>query len=91
MYNLLLTADERSAIDFCGYRYAHGDELQRLLYIDSHLDPDVEWTSDEDILFFIPESVAWQIRDIGEECEFRWDCFCPELAAKMNEFCEKIV
>ena len=35
MYKLTLTPDERAALDFVGYRYLHGDELYRLLWVES--------------------------------------------------------
>lgn len=101
MYTLTLTHDERKAIDWVGYRYGHGNNLKDLLFEDSILivnediDKDQlfeEWHHrDGDITFHIPENLAWAINNIGEECEFRWDCFAEDLAAKMNNFCGEIV
>jgi hypothetical protein len=88
MYTLILSADERAAIDFCGYRYPHGDELQRLLNIESESDPEVCWSDNQDILFTIPEYVAWQIRNIGEDDNYLWCCFGPNMRLKMSEFCD---
>jgi len=97
-YQLTLTADERKAIDWIGYRYGHGNALYKLLWIECEANPigpslDLYdgWCDICPIMFTIPEHVAWQIRQIGEECEFRWDCFSQELAAKLSYFCDSIV
>jgi hypothetical protein len=53
---------------------------------------EIEWDSSGDITFHISESTAWAIKeDVAEACMYRWDCFSPELAEKMNRFCETIV
>jgi hypothetical protein len=92
MYRLVLTPDERAAIDFVGNRYAHGDELYSLLWGECFSYPETLcWDDCQDIGFKIPEIVAWDIRTIGEECQYRWDCFSPELAEKMTKFCMDIV
>lgn len=90
MYTLTLTKSERDAIDWVGNRYAHGDQLFRIL-ISQNETSDDDWDADKDILFSLPEWAAWEVYEIGEESNFLWDCFCPGLVAKMNEFCDKIV
>lgn len=95
MYTLTLTYAERKAIDWVGYRYEHGDNLRDLLEeaeskVNSDYDCD-KWEEPIDITFHIPENLAWAINEIGEECEFRWDCFAEELAEKLNDFCNQIV
>lgn len=90
MYKLMLTYEERKAIDWVGYRYGHGDDLRKLLNR-SEQEQEKEWDDHCDMTFLIPEHIAWQIRDIGEECEYRWDCFADDLANKLTEFCDKII
>lgn len=92
MYTLTLTLAERQAIDWVGNRYGHGDELYTLLWHDCTASPDdADWDSPQDITFEVPEFVVWDIYNIGEECDFQWDCFSEDFCKKLNEFCEKIV
>ena len=92
MYCLVLTPDERAAIDWIGNRYAHGNDLYSLLWGECYPYPEnLNWDDYQDIGFKVPEYTAWEIRRIGEECEYRWDCFSPEFAEKMTKFCEQIV
>jgi len=98
MYELTLTKSERKAIDWIGYRYSNGDDLKELL-----LDCDVDsshyttnaWTDAEDIIFYIPEHIAWQIADNAREedgdHEYNFPCFSQDLTAKMFFFCFDIV
>lgn len=90
MYKLTLTPNERKAIDWVGYRYGHGYDLSRQLE-KGQWNTDIDWYSDQDIEFNLPEYVAWLIKDIGEEDNFLWTCFSPEFAQKMNDFCDKII
>lgn len=91
-YKLTLTLGERRAIDWVGYRYSHGDKLYSLLWADSTQTPDdADWDDARDITFSIPEHVAWEIREIGEECDYLWDCFADELSCKLTDFCLSIV
>ena len=92
MYKLTLTGDERKDIDWIGSRYPHGYDLFFAVWCCSEAVPDyLDWDSDEDIQFNVPENVAWKIRDIGEECRYMWDCFSDEFNQKMTDFCMKIV
>lgn len=92
MYRLTLSAEERRAIDWIGWRYAHGVYLYRLLWANCDQSPnDVDWDSEGDITFHVPESIAWQINKVGEACDYHWDCFGPELSAKLTSFCMAIV
>lgn len=80
------------AIDWIGSRYRHGWELYHCLWVQSKAIPDnVDWDDEKDITFSVPENVAWKIRDIGEECQYRWDCFSINLASHLSHFCENIV
>lgn len=88
-YQLTLTRDERKAIDWIGNRYGHGDDLFHALVVCDNTGGN--WDDPIDITYTIPESVAWTIQDIGEECDYQWDCFAPELASKLDQFCQKIV
>lgn len=91
MYELTLTSEEREAIDWIGNRYAHGDELYAILTSVPHTPTRWGWGSKETLTFNIPEHLAWGIQDAGEECEYRWDCFAPELVGKLDAFCDQIV
>ena len=56
MYNLLLTSAERSAIDWIGDRYDHGDDLRGHLtecemIADEVESEDIEWSGDYEIEF----------------------------------------
>lgn len=92
-YELVLTKKERDAFDWIGGRYDHGFHLKcRLISALEYNGIDQEvWDSDDDILFDIPEGLAWDIGFIGEECEYRWDCYSRELGRKLTDFCMKIV
>lgn len=91
MYKLTLTRSERKAIDWVGYRYAHGDDLYKLLWGRSIANDgaEVEWDDDIDISFAIPEHIAWEIREACEEDNL--ECFSSELVSKLVDFCNKIV
>lgn len=99
MYTLTLTHDERRAIDWIGNCYSNGNDLYKLLWVESILDQraeEIDWASKCEMTFVIPEYVAWQIRDIGienahTEGQYCWPCFSPELCRKLNDFCDKIV
>lgn len=97
MYTLTLSREERNSIDWIGNRYGHGDDLFRLLWCKSTATPDdIDWYEKDDITFSIPENVAWQIAQIGQENSgkegvYQWDCFGPELTEKLNDFCDKII
>jgi len=97
-YKLTLTREERKAIDWVGHRYAHGNDLYDVL---CNAEWDVKaccsqeedwgWLADCPIEFTLSEPLAWEVLTIRDESEGRWDCFAPELAAKMTEFCDNIV
>ena len=93
MYQLTLTIAERRAIDWVGNRYAHGTDLYKLLWASGceAFPNDADWDNTSDITFYVPEHVAWQINEIGEECNYLWDCFAASLGAKLCEFCCKVV
>lgn len=92
MYDLRLTKSERSAIDWVGHRYDHGDKLRDILTdceMISETD-DVEWCGDYDIEFLIPEHKAWEIQEIVDS-EDGLVCFSRELIHKILSFCAEIV
>ena len=94
MYNLLLTSDERSAIDWVGNRYDHGDNLRSLLtgcemIADEVESEDIEWSGDYEIEFLVPESVAWSINEIIDEGNL--ECFAIELVRKLLDFANSVV
>lgn len=89
MYTLALTSNERKAFDWVGHRYVTGYEVSCLL-MDCLTDYD-EWSNTEDIIFQIPEHIAWQIRDLSFlEGDF-WPCLGGYLKRKMNSFIDSIV
>lgn len=90
MYSLTLTKAERKAIDWIGDRYAHGYELYDVL-MDVESDHDGTWCDDVDITFDIPEHSVWEILNIREESDGRWDCFADEFVAKLEAFCNNII
>ena len=99
MYKLTLTREERNAIDWVGYRYSNGDDLKELIckctnYKSDHY-TDNAWVEAENITFYIPEHIAWQIADNAREedgdGEYTFPCFASELAEKMIAFCFDIV
>ena len=91
MYQLTLTSEERKAVDWIGGRYEHGHYLFKLLCDCKWIPNDVDWDSKEDITFKIPEYVSWHIKEIGERCNYAWDCFANELNVKLTNFCLSIV
>lgn len=90
MYRLTLTGQERRAINWIGNRYAHGDKLAHLLWIECEYPNDADWLGADDITFTISEYCAYEIKEIGYDCNHRWDYFAPALRDKMNDFIEMI-
>lgn len=91
-YKLTLTLSERMAIDWIGDRYTNGDELFSLLQFCEGTSPeDADWDDERDLTFDVPEHVAWAIRDNAEREDGTWPCFSPDLASKLQAFCDAIV
>jgi hypothetical protein len=88
MYTLTLTSDERQAFDWVGSRYNSGQVADLLLNL---IPDDREWGDETDIIFEIPEFIAWQINDLAEAEDYSWGCFAPDLTEKLNELCWGIV
>lgn len=101
MYSLILTHEERKAIDWIGNRYATGDELYRLLstcertiissppmwdWLDGG-----DWIQNVDIQFNIPEHIAWQIKELFEQEELTFPCFSEGFKSKLLEWYWRIV
>ena len=92
MYQLTLSKDERAEIDWIGSRYSNGNDLYIYLWLASENSPDdVDWDSDVDITFTVPEHIAWGISEIYKDNEESWPCFSQELCLKMNKFLDRIV
>lgn len=91
MYKLTLTLPERQAIDWVGHRYAHGNDLFHLLSQCRSDDDSIDWDEKQDIVYHVPEHVAWEINNIADQCGFQWDCFGVEFCEKLNSFCDKII
>jgi hypothetical protein len=93
------------AIDWVGDRYATGYEFKdqlskcyfRFLEMNDGInkviprDLDEEWDSQKDIEFGIPESIAWDIKDLFETEDMLFPCFADEFKSKLIEFTDKIV
>lgn len=104
-YKLILTHDERRAIDWIGNRYATGDDFRSKLWkcywrfpeMDNGIDNvipgdfDEDWNLSKDIEFKIPENIAWEIRELFEQDELTFPCFSDELKSKLIEFYYNIV
>ena len=100
-YFLTLTYEDRKAIDWVGHRYFHGSDLRALLFKCETEPPDADlkevepWRQRCDVKFFIPEHIAWEIKDgINEETndfEESMSCFAGELQEKFIKFCDGIV
>ena len=88
-YKLSLTKDERDAFNWVGDRYATGDNVSTLLC--GCLPDDKQWDDEGDILFPVPEYIAWEIKLCSEEENDFWPCFDDALKLKMIKFCESIV
>lgn len=88
-YVLVLTREERKAIDWVGGRYEHGDKLYSVLCAAVWSPEESDWDSLGDITFTIPEHVAWRVGEIIEAGSL--ECFADELKAKLLEFAGRIV
>lgn len=92
MYRLTLTAEERAAFDWVGDRYATGADWASLLCFECDRDDaESEWDSDDTLTFLVPESVAWELKELADSEDGRFPCFGPELEAKLEEFLSRIV
>lgn len=96
MYQLTLTHSERAAIDWVGNRYAHGHELfvqlwchstQQVVFTEEK--DELNWDDPDPITFYIPENVAWRIKELIEQDNLA--CFNHELRVKLEEFRDSIV
>jgi len=94
MYTLILTSEDRKAIDWIGNRYRHGNELFSVLWseCDQHATGScsdcLNWDSPQPIRFDIPENVAWHIVEIIYE---GLDCFSDDLRSRLWEFTDKVI
>jgi len=93
MYHITLTRQERGAIDFVGDRYVQGHDLFRLLrkslWIGCPPDEDDPWRNAKDITFTMEEHVAWEIKELLEDCNF--ELFGGHIIHKLTTFLESIV
>lgn len=87
MYNLTLTRNERSAIEWVGNRYWNGDDFRRILW--SAKNEGGEWDGPDDITFFLQEHEAWEINDHIEEEGL--PCFSDDFVSKLYNFSAQIV
>ena len=100
MYKLILTYDERKAIDFVGYRYPHGNDLFDILWsenvrLENAALINDNWLYKGDIVFLIPEHIAWNIKELIQESTEYFSCglalFSDDLTKKLIDFCMEIV
>jgi hypothetical protein len=95
MHSITLTKPERSAIDWVGHRYRHGDDLRDVLEqaeVTNNvvgLDFNESWPGECDLTFNLTEAQAWEVQTIINE-DPRLACFADGLAGKLHEFCSKI-
>ena len=95
-YKLMLTSQERRAVDFIGYRYSNGEDLFAALWTECTAEPEgEEWDSDSNITFDVPEHIAWRIAENAQledgDSEYTFPCFSGDLNEKMQEFCWNII
>lgn len=68
MYQIKLAQEDRQAIDWIGHRYGHGTSLKNILEsLEVERNPDVDWESDLDITYQLPEYKAWELKEVVEE------------------------
>lgn len=97
MYKLTLTSSERQVINFVGDRYANGYQLFTLLldnsvqHVTQPFSGEDWWGDNIEIIFLIPEHIAWQIKDLAEHENNLWPLFSPAFAAKMQKLVDSIV
>ncbi len=92
MYSLVLSKSERRQFDHVGHRYGNGYDMYKLLWGKSTQTPDdVDWDYDGDIVFYIPEHVAWEISELADDDNHIWPCFSDNLTVKMMAFMDSIV
>lgn len=89
MYTLTLTRAERNAFDWIGNRYSNGNDMSD--YFSECLKEDESWDDDGDLVFNIPESIAWEIKELAENDDMLFPCFADALRIKMTQFVDNIV
>ncbi len=87
-YRLSLTPGERQYFDWIGYRYECG-KIPNVLT--DCMSEDDEWSSDDPIMFTIPEHKAWEIRDLAESDTHMLTNCGSSLRAKLLGFFDSIV
>ena len=80
---IMLTRDERRAIDWIGERYAHGYDLKKVLW--GNYDGNFDWENSVDITFEVPENKAWAIAEIIRIETEDWKCSLACFNAELNE------
>ena len=88
MHFLELSPEERRAIDWIGHRYFHGTKLLKLLWSCDTLPSDVNWDSDNHIVFYVPDNVREKIRAGFKEENFEFAGLSGEFAKKLLLFVE---
>lgn len=96
-YILDLTFGERKGIDFVGYRYNNGSDFKYILIHDSviidenNIEVESDWLDRKDLTFAIPESAAWEIKDLLESDDVFCPCFSPDFKSKLHNFIDEII
>ncbi len=94
-YQLTLTKSERSAINWIGYRYSHGDDLYKLLceakwsVIEEPDTLEIDWDYQGSITFTLNESLMWEVCDLLEDSHY--ECFSGDLQTKFLNFVGSVV
>jgi len=92
MYQIKLNQEDRQAIDWIGHRYGHGTSLKNILEsLDVERNPDVDWESDIDITYQLPEYKAWQLKEVVEEDNLDCINLGSNLAQELTRFINSIV
>jgi len=89
VYQLTLSQSDRQAIDFCGDRYPHGDDLFKIL-IHCDTQPEADgWYYPGPLTFQIPENIAWEIAELLKDSDY--SLLGDNLKYKLLTFIDSIV
>ena len=103
MFCLMLTREERDAIEWIGYRYSHGDDLFDALQNASGCilvddmesawkaanKDEAEWDGTYDIDYWMSQATALEVKAIIDGSLL--DCFATEFCTKLREFSKQVV
>jgi hypothetical protein len=90
MYRLTLTRDDRSAMDWIGQRYSHGNALWSKLELSEGVEiSGSEWDQEGDRCYVIPEGVAWDVAELMRQDDMT--CIGGALTVTFTKFINAII